>query len=307
VSCETEKGWGSGYGTVPWGFLPDDIFNVQKIYPIRENVIRILFSNPPNFTGVLDSKDASNPNNYRVYPVAGTVGYDGSPSRNVNVAGVEQPKFIPDSSSMVDLLLDRPLSPFPARYNVIVGSLFSYKFIPIDVCDKSREILGLYRGLQPQIADQFTPTRDIANPNTLSAMTGLAVINEDQLGIIPIGSDGDYAFDEGLTNLRKRIYRRLMTNPGAFIFMPTYGVGLPRYAKRLNLASTRTIIVATAQSQISQEPEIQRCVVQMTNDPAKPNLFYLNVIAKTALSAQSVKFTFPFQVGNPGLVNGRSS
>jgi hypothetical protein len=40
---------------------------------------------------------------------------------------------------------------------------------------------------------------------------------------------GDLQTVDGITKSQQRILRRLLTNPGTYIFHPTYGAGLPRY------------------------------------------------------------------------------
>lgn len=48
-------------------------------------------------------------------------------------------------------------------------------------------------------------------------------------GDLNINSRGDLLLAEGLTLSQQRILRRLLTNPGDYIWHPEYGAGLPRY------------------------------------------------------------------------------
>lgn len=43
---------------------------------------------------------------------------------------------------------------------------------------------------------------------------------------------GDYLVLKGLENLRAAIYRRLLTRPGEYVFVPEYGVGVQSFVKR---------------------------------------------------------------------------
>ena len=47
-----------------------------------------------------------------------------------------------------------------------------------------------------------------------------------------ITSAGDFLLVNGLTNLREAIYRRLITRPGEYKFVPGYGIGITSYIKR---------------------------------------------------------------------------
>ncbi len=47
-----------------------------------------------------------------------------------------------------------------------------------------------------------------------------------------ITSAGDFLTVNGLTNLREAIYRRLITRPGEYKFVPDYGIGINSFIKR---------------------------------------------------------------------------
>lgn len=296
TTCDTPPGWGVGWGLAPWGGDPNAGFKINTIEAVRDNVIRISFSQTPRYTGVLDPRDASNPKRYQVVNDPTTYGYDGLPCRPVRVILASVVNLPSSVGRVIDITLDRPMSPYPSEYTVSTNNLFDTAGIPLDPCFASLKIKGLYRFLQPQDPSLMVPSRDIANPSTLSGLIGSVQVSEKQLGIIPIGPDGDYAFDEGITNLKKRVWRRLITTPGSFTFMPSYGVGVTTYLKKLNLASTRQQIATLAQNQISQEPDVERCIVSFTTDPKYPNLVYVNVLVKAKIQSQSIKFIFPFQL-----------
>lgn len=64
-----------------------------------------------------------------------------------------------------------------------------------------------------------------------------------------VGSDlnlsnvGDIALSTGLPRSQERILRRLMTNPGEYLFHPDYGAGLPRFiGQPLTAAAVRGVI-----------------------------------------------------------------
>jgi hypothetical protein len=58
-------------------------------------------------------------------------------------------------------------------------------------------------------------------------------INHFWGGDISPGITGDILAANGTTRGQQRILRRLLTNPGDYVFQPTYGAGLPGYVGQL--------------------------------------------------------------------------
>lgn len=56
----------------------------------------------------------------------------------------------------------------------------------------------------------------------------MADISHSYGGDLAFGSNGDLQPVTGLTFSQQRILRRLLTNPGAYIWDPGYGAGLPQ-------------------------------------------------------------------------------
>ena len=83
--------WGSGeFGAGSWGG-GEGTLTLLGAFALRENVIRLAFSQPVYFSSILDPLDASNPEKYSVTAVSGTFGIDGSPARPVNAVRVTLP------------------------------------------------------------------------------------------------------------------------------------------------------------------------------------------------------------------------
>lgn len=58
-----------------------------------------------------------------------------------------------------------------------------------------------------------------------------------------LSATGDLGRVNGDTRSVERVLRRLMTNPGSYIFHPTYGAGLPRMVgENLDIAAIRGLI-----------------------------------------------------------------
>lgn len=290
-------GWGSdAWGSGTWGgsllFVPG-AFILTDAEPIAENIVRITFNLAVFFTGLLDPFDASDPSHYTITPVDGTSGYDGAPTRPVAVVFATQDPATPNS---LDLTLDRPMSPYASQYTVSVANVISASgSFALDPTMSSFNFFGLFKLIQAPQLDTTIPTRDIANPQTLSAALDPLPNpqNPGNLGTIVVDGSGDYAFDEGLTNLKKRIYRRLISVPGKTAFLPSYGIGIPAQAKRLSTSGVRAQLAAEAERQIKLEPEVERVLVTVTTNAAHPNLVQFNILVKTKSGGKS-KFSVPF-------------
>jgi len=69
------------------------------------------------------------------------------------------------------------------------------------------------------------------------------------------GPTGDLAVAEGAAQGRQRVLRRLLTNPGDYIWQPEYGAGLGRF---VGSPAAPERIRAVVRSQIFREPAVAR-------------------------------------------------
>ncbi len=74
-------------------------------------------------------------------------------------------------------------------------------------------------------------------------------------GDLSIGSTGDFALVSGTTFGQQRVLRRLMTNPGDYIWQPDYGAGLAQFIGQPGNAAQ---IQAVIRSQIFKETAVAR-------------------------------------------------
>jgi hypothetical protein len=275
---------GPGYGLNPFGPAPGPL-SLQGAVASVENVVRLYFSEPVYFSGLLDALDASLPSLYAVAPAADSPpGLDGSAAQSVSVLYAA----VGEDPNSIDLFLDRPLSPYPCEYVATVDGVADVATLtpigPVSVA-----FVGVYRVVEAVQPDALYPSRDFANPQTASDQATSSTL----LGTFPVDDSGDYGVDQGLVSYKKRILRRLLTRKNGFAFLPGYGVGVPSYGKRLARASVRSVIASDAESQIAQEPETASVAVQVLQSPVDPGLFYVVVAAKTR-SGGSIKFAAPF-------------
>lgn len=288
--------WALGWGSAPWGGGSGaTTFGLLSAVAVRENVVRLLFSEPVYWSRWLDPYDGSRPELYAVGVVDGTVGIDGNEVREVSVIAVEPSDPTPAAPvSEVDVVVDRPFSPFGTRYIVNASTnLVSVNGTPLDTTRTSLEFDGLYRGLPPATPDLQPSGGDIANPQSLEALLDPLPRTDDDsmLGTFPVDELGDYAKDDGLTSVKKRIIRRLTTRKGAFAHLPNYGVDVPANVKRLALPGLREALAADAEEQVRQEPEVVDAKVGLTVDG---EVTWFRVKAKTNVG-RDVDLRFPFK------------
>lgn len=300
-----DPGFGlDSFGSSTFGSLTPATLVCTEALAVAENCIRLKFSSALYYSTILDDGDASNPIYYSVSALPLTTGYDGNPARPVGVATatLSQPGgFLPvgaDFGTYVDLTLDRPMTPYPAGYQVTVAGLFSSDSTQA-LSPATLQLLGVYRQLVAPALDLPHPTRDFANPQNYEATAQLEVPgNIANLGVFPIDSSSDYALDAGFVSYKKRIFRRLMTRPGSFLHLgASYGVGIPQESKKLARATTLQRLAAEAELQIGQEPETERVKVTAAVDPNAPSLVRFVIMVKVR-GGQSAKLTtsIPFQV-----------
>jgi len=288
--------WGLGWGFKPWGGGSGiTTFGLLTAVAVRENVVRLLFSEPVYWTGWLDPFDGSRSELYSVGAVTGTVGIDGKPVRDVAVITAVPSNPTPGAPvNEVDVIVDRPFSPFGTRYIVNASlNLVSVNGTPLDITRTGLEFDGLQRGLAPATPDLQPSGGDIANPQSFSALLDPLPTTDDDslLGTFPVDDQGDYARDEGLTSLKKRIIRRLTTRKNAFAHLPGYGVDMPANVKRLALPGLREALAADAEEQVRQEPEVIDARVTLTNEG---EVTRYRVKARTNVG-NGLDFSFPFK------------
>lgn len=72
------------------------------------------------------------------------------------------------------------------------------------------------------------------------------------------GPTGDLGLASGTLRGQQRVLRRLLTNPGDYVFEPTYGAGLPRFVGQ---TVDPAKVVAVIRSQLMLEPSVAKLPV----------------------------------------------
>lgn len=286
--------WGSGPWAIgTWGGASEGVLTLLAAVPLRENMVRLVFSMPVYYSEILDRYDASDPEHYSIAVVDGTVDAIGNPTRAVNIIAVEQPGPTSDMpinpaevGFYVDVILDRPMSSFPAGYTIGVRDLQDVN-ASSQIDNATINLDATYRELQPPVLEMAAPLRDIASPQTAS-MLGETRSSDAILGTYVIAEDGDYAFDEGNTGRKKRVIRRLITRKNGFAHLPGYGLGVLEMGKTTARLDTIGKLTTDARLQIEREPDIEKASV--TADFATTSLLRLHVAIKPR-GTTSQKFT----------------
>jgi hypothetical protein len=311
-------GWGAApWGGSPWGgalLAPGAVsLELLSAFAVAENVVRLAFNVAPYVSGVLDPADGADPAHYSVAVVAGTVGYDNNPARPVSPVSADVAIDYADviQSGEIDVVLDRPMSPYPAQYTITVQGLATSGGLPMSPSPATLQFYGLLKQLVPASNDHALPTRDFANPQSAAGISGSTIGLSTSTfatgvggGLVTLGSfvvddSGDYAVEQGLSALLKRLYRRAMSKPGAFCHLPRdYGVGLADEVKKLGTASVRSRLAARMQSQFSLEPEVVKCQVQVYSDPVTPQITRFSAYVKTRQGvSRQLNMPFDTQTG----------
>jgi hypothetical protein len=289
-----ESGWGAGgWGKTPWGGDPDEAPFLCLVYAlaIRENVVRLFFSESIYWTQHGDPDDGSGIEHYIVAAEGGT-GIDALPVRPDSAIAVEL--VAGSGNTQVDVTVDRPFSPFGTTYRATVNGLRSATGKLLGVGQNSFVFDGLQKGLPVPVPDLAVPTRDIANPQTRSALfdplPDASTLTNLGLGTYKVDSQGDIAFDEGLVSYKKRVLRRLMTRKDAFVHLPGYGVGTRDTVKKLGRPAVRDALAADAEEQIKLEPETVD--VRVTVESTPTGVFFYRIRARTNIG-RTVNFASP--------------
>lgn len=292
--------WGSGnYGAGSWGGGVGPL-SLESAKAIRENVLRLTFTTTLYYSSILDPEDTSNPEKFLVTPVSGTYGIDGEATRPVTAVRIGHPTvddgILPGEVGRVfDITLDRAMTSYPGSYLVEIVDVYSTDLTL--TYSGSIEIPALFKQIVPPQFQTGHLSRDIANPQTLRGALAAGIPFPDAtafLGTWRTDDTGDYAFDEGSENLRKRIMRRLITRKHAFAHLPGYGVGIPDLGKQLGVAARLASVQADAESQIREEPDVADVKVTILVDPSIAGLVRVRVFARPKQGAP-LNFEVPFK------------
>lgn len=300
------SGFGAGgFGSTGFGtggaMVPAPAFTLAAVTPIAENRLRLTYTEPVYYSGIGDPQDASQISKFSVAVVAGSTGLDGAPGRDVGViASVLSPASEVGAlfGWCVDLVLDRAMSPHPVQYVVTSDGVWNATLTAVDPV--SLPFVGVHMELGRPALDVPTRSRDFAFPPLSSPAndnTGLVVGSVPAAAVLATyrsNGRGDYAYDEGIVGLKKRVMRRLTTRPGGFAHLGrSYGVGVPQQLKKLATSKVVQQLATEAQKQIAEEPDVAVVRVTAMVDAAH-NLVRFSILIR-AVGGQAVSLSPSFR------------
>lgn len=112
-------------------------------------------------------------------------------------------------------------------------------------------------------------------------------------GDLAVTPGGDLQTVTGTLRGQQRVLRRLLTNPGGYIFEPTYGAGLPAY---IGLPLDVPKLTALIRSQLALEDSVAQLpapIVSVTPNAADPSGFAVSLQYNDADSGAPVILSFP--------------
>lgn len=136
--------------------------------------------------------------------------------------------------------------------------------------------------------------RRVASRDFANAQVPMAAY---EAGTLQVDGSGDYVLESGPSLVRKLILRRLMSAPGDFFHLPTYGLGLR--VKEPVPAADLGRLKASIEAQVAREPEVETARATLTLD-AGTGVLSVSVRAQLRKSGEQVDVGF--ETGPGGLV-----
>src|SRR5690349_21421535 len=104
-----------------------------------------------------------------------------------------------------------------------------------------------------------------------------------------VSANGDLLLSDSVELSNQRILRRLLTNPGDYLWHPTYGAGLPQMiGMPIDVETAKAIIIA----QIFLEDTVLRSPPPIITVQAIPNGMFVQIEYTEADSGKTVTLSF---------------
>ena len=110
-------------------------------------------------------------------------------------------------------------------------------------------------------------------------------------GDLALGATGDLALASGAALTEQRVLRRLLTNPGDYIWQLPYGGGLASF---VGMSGMSAQIAANARAQLKLEARVARSPTPMISADENPTSgVVLSILYADAVSGQNQILTIP--------------
>lgn len=256
----TPTGWGTTeWGRGPWGLGAevDPAVPPAYVYASGDRTIRVTLTFEPLWQSPIGLGDARNPKTWHIEePSTGRV-FNVLAVRRISSTELELTTLQPLRTSLSELALTAP------TLKAVNGSAvlnFAAPFAGQQTVSNSTD----------QLKTQAVgySLRDVANPPTPNSPVG---------GTLQVTAGGDYQSVTGTALLRKLIMRRLISKPGDFFHLPTYGAALE---EKVPMATTDLRQLAKhIETQLRLEPEVTDAAVRLTLQAASNTLVVQMTVA----------------------------
>lgn len=112
----------------------------------------------------------------------------------------------------------------------------------------------------------------------MSNLTVLTDVSHFYGGDVALGPTGDLGRVSGVDRSKQRVLRRLLTNPGDYIFHPTYGAGL-------GLMIGKVVDIASVVALIRGQMALEASVAQTPQPTVKASLIPNGIAVSVAYTA----------------------
>ncbi len=252
------------------------VITVRGVLPVSNNSVTVVFDTEPQTLDPQAFTSGTNHDNYTLTPIDPTyTAEDGSvhipngevvPTRSPLVATATQDD---DDPNQILVAFDVATQPH-VRYTLTISLL---------ICGANNEV---FNG-----PNEFEFRAPLLSPRLVRLETSQERYRDFDWNINPKANEvgqvfrsddtGDISMQDAETSLRKRVYRRVFTDPGGLAWNPGYGVGVrvKAMAKAGNLQELTNLIA----DQILQEPDIVNAGVEAFNEVEETGTL-LNVSAR---------------------------
>jgi len=260
-------GWGTGsWGLSTWGFGGGSGLSIVSAYALTERSIVVTLTKAPLANNTIVVGDALNPKTWTI--TRQDTGED--------LLVIASRKITDESFELYTL-------------RKFAHALITHEVSSTTLVDPSGDLID------PPTSTTFAGCKKVVVTPAPTATLDLRNIpagdSSVASGTLQVGTDGDYISSGGEEFLRKLIIRRLITQPGEFLYNPTYGVGLRD--KEPLPTSDLPKLQAQIELQLQREPEIKNVATTLTL--TSDNILTVQVQATLRKTNQQVVLSMPIQ------------
>jgi hypothetical protein len=259
------------YGTDPYGGELVGL-TIANAFASAIRVVRVTLSREPLHYLSTGVGDALNPATWTVQNLT-TLAY----STVISVAATSPPLTY-------DIAVLEKFSDQSFTYQLAAPTLVAPTMEPITFAGSTFNFPGLKYtedSVDKMVANRRASIRDLANPP--------ATLPNGGVGGTLLIKGGDYSTVQGADLVKKLVLRRLVTRPGEFTHLPSYGVGLNVKAPLPTTDITRLQKIILAQ--VQKEPEIDVADVAVTLNAAY-DIVIVTIRARLKATGQDVNMQF---------------